>query len=120
MKFFRIILAASFAFVIPQAGAQTNFATLIADGAWTWYDGLAWALVTASYSTNLSHAVAGSNLSISWPATHLGWILQKQTNNPNVGLATNWMDVPGSATVHSTNIVINPASPAVFFRLRST
>ena len=35
--------------------------------------------------------------------------LQQQTNNASVGLANNWVDVPGSGSITSTNITINPA-----------
>ena len=74
----------------------------------------------ASYSTNISFTVAGSTLSIKWPATHLGWILQEQTNALTVGLASTnaWFDVLGTASVTGTNYTINPANPTVFYRLR--
>jgi autotransporter-associated beta strand protein len=93
-------------------------------------NGLAWfftngvlSVVTgvANYSTNLTATVSGSTLSLSWPATHLGWILQSQTNTLGVGLTTptnTWFDVSGSSAVTSQNITINPANPTVFFRLR--
>jgi autotransporter-associated beta strand protein len=73
---------------------------------------------TASYPTNITSSVSGNTLTISWPATHLGWILQNQTNSLNVGLATNWVDIAGTASVTSTNLTINPATPTAFFRLR--
>jgi autotransporter-associated beta strand protein len=72
----------------------------------------------ASYATNLTAAVSGSTLTVSWPATHLGWILQAQTNGLGAGLGANWSDVAGSSGVTSQNIPINPANPTVFFRLR--
>jgi hypothetical protein len=50
--------------------------------------------------------------------SHLGWVLQTQTNALTVGIAANWVDVPGSASVTSVSIAINPANPTVFFRLR--
>ena len=68
--------------------------------------------------TNITHAHIGSTLSLSWPASHLGWILQMQTNAISIGISTNWTDVPQSATVTSTNITIDPAIPTMFFRLR--
>ncbi|HZI33173.1 MAG TPA: hypothetical protein VFF11_12595, partial [Candidatus Binatia bacterium] len=73
----------------------------------------------AAYSTNISYSVSSGTLSLTWPTTHLGWILQYQTNALSSGLSTNWVDVPGSASVTSTNISINPSVPAVFYRLRS-
>lgn len=66
----------------------------------------------------LTNSVSGSTLSLTWPASHVGWILQSQTNALNVGISGTWTDVPGSAAVSSTNITINPANPTVFFRLR--
>ena len=73
---------------------------------------------TAAYATNITSSVSGNTLTISWPATHLGWILQSQTNAVNVGLAANWVDIVGTASVTSTNLTINPATPTAFFRLR--
>ena len=72
----------------------------------------------ASYPTNITTRVSGRTLTISWPATHLGWILQSQTNPLIVGLATNWVDIVGTTSVTSTNLTINPAMPTAFFRLR--
>jgi len=63
--------------------------------------------------------VTGNTLALSWPASHLGWILQRQTNGLDVGLAANWVDVPGSASITATNITANPALPTVFYRLRN-
>jgi autotransporter-associated beta strand protein len=71
----------------------------------------------ASYSTNISYSVSGSTLTITWPATHLGWVLQQQTNSLSAGLGTNWTDMAGSSAVTSTNITINPALPTAFYRL---
>jgi hypothetical protein len=67
--------------------------------------------------TNIVAAVSGNILTLSWPANHLGWHLQVQTNVPGSGLTTNWVVVPGSDLVTSTNIPINPANGAVFHRL---
>ena len=58
-----------------------------------------------------------SNLVFSWPADHRGWLLQVQTNSSNVGLSTNWMNAPGSASVVSVTNTINPANGSVFYRL---
>ncbi len=69
--------------------------------------------------TTVTATVSGNTLSLSWPASHLGWVLQTQTNALTVGIAANWVDVPGSGAVTATNITINPANPTVFFRLRN-
>lgn len=67
--------------------------------------------------TNITFSVSGNILKLSWPQDHLGWVLQVQTNSLSVGLSTNWVNVPGSASVTSTNITITPASQTVFYRL---
>ncbi len=74
--------------------------------------------VIPNYSTNLSYSVNGSTLNISWPATHLGWILQQQTNALTVGISTNWVDIQGTATGTSLAVGINTNTPAAFYRLR--
>lgn len=71
-----------------------------------------------TYSTNLTFSASGGTLSLSWPATHLGWILQSQTNALSAGLGSNWTDVSGSAGMTATNLPVSTASPTVFFRLR--
>ena len=75
----------------------------------------------ASNPTNITFSLSGSTLSLAWPADHLGWILQSQTNADNVGLVTAsnaWTDVAGSASSTSATITVDPAKPTVFFRLR--
>jgi hypothetical protein len=57
-------------------------------------------------------------LNINWPATHLGWILQSQTNSLTVGLSTNWADVAGSSAATTLSVPITQTAPAVFYRLR--
>ena len=59
----------------------------------------------------------GGQMQLSWPQDHLGWRLQIQTNDLNSGLGTNWVTVPDSTNVMSTNIVINPENGSVFLRL---
>jgi hypothetical protein len=65
-------------------------------------------------SIQFQFMAANNQLTIGWP-TNLGWTLQMQTN----GLQnTNWVDVPGSATL--TNLVIPNigSNGSVFYRLR--
>jgi hypothetical protein len=68
--------------------------------------------------TNITFSVSGSTLSLSWPADHLGWTLQQQTNSLTTGLGTNWTDVAGSTSIISTNITVDPTKPTVFYRLK--
>jgi hypothetical protein len=69
--------------------------------------------------TNLTYSVGGGQLTLSWPASHLGWILQEQTNALSIGISSNWSDVAGSASATQAVRPIDPASPTVFYRLRS-
>jgi autotransporter-associated beta strand protein len=93
--------------------------------------GLAWSFTNgvlsvvaqsyAMYPTNINASVSGSTLTLTWPTTHLGWILQSQTNALSVGLTTptnTWFDVPGSSASNTNTITINAANPTVFYRLR--
>ncbi len=67
--------------------------------------------------TNITTTVSGSTLTLSWPADHLGWHLQIQTNSLADGFGTNWVTLPGSDTVTSTNMTIDPANGSVFYRM---
>lgn len=72
----------------------------------------------ASNPTNLTVALTNGALSLAWPATHLGWILQAQTNALSVGLRTNWSDLPDSENWLRAVVPVGPTNAAVFFRLR--
>ena len=65
----------------------------------------------------LTNLVSGSTLTLSWPADHLGYSLQSQTNLRSVGLKTNWVALPGSESLTTTNLPIDKANPTVFYRL---
>jgi autotransporter-associated beta strand protein len=93
--------------------------------AYTWNNQLAangTIVVLTSTSTvnltppNIQFQVSGNVLNLSWPA-NIGWYLQIQTNSLTVGLSTNWVTLPGSDSVTSTNITINPANGSVFYRM---
>ena len=70
---------------------------------------------TADNPTNITAIVSGKTLTIAWPADHLGWILQAQTNGLSTG---QWFDLPGSDAVNAVVIPINPANTSVFYRQR--
>ena len=63
-------------------------------------------------------SVSGNQLTLSWPADHIGWTLQLQTNALGAGLSTNWHDVAGSTVTNQMTIPVNPANPAVFYRMK--
>jgi hypothetical protein len=67
----------------------------------------------ATNPTNITTSVSGNQLTLAWPSDHTGWRLQSQTNL----VGTNWVNVPGSITVNSVTITINPANGSMFFRL---
>jgi fibronectin-binding autotransporter adhesin len=96
----------------------------VVGGGATWNNNLAVdgtiqvASVVPTTPTTITATPGAGTLDLNWPVSHLGWVLQTQTNALTVGIATNWVDVPGSASVTSVSIAINPANPTVFFRLR--
>jgi hypothetical protein len=71
----------------------------------------------ATNPTNITFSVSGNLLALSWPADHLGWWLQSQTNSLATGLGTNWVDVAGSSSVIAITNTIDVTKPTVFYRL---
>ena len=69
----------------------------------------------ASVAPTLNFVNNGTSLQFSWTGN---FKLQSQTNALSVGLRTNWFDYPGGGSSPVT-VPINPANPAVFFRLIS-
>jgi hypothetical protein len=80
---------------------------------------LAEATPIASTPTELSHSASSTELALSWPASHTGWILQTQTNDLGVGLGTNWFPVLGSEQTNHLVIPIDLSNPSVYYRLIS-
>jgi len=70
---------------------------------------------TADNPTNITASASSNTLTVSWPADHIGWTLQVQTNGLGSG---QWFDLPGSDVVNAVVLPINPATPSVFYRLR--
>ncbi|HKQ38437.1 MAG TPA: GH25 family lysozyme [Verrucomicrobiae bacterium] len=94
----------------PGPGLGWNTNTLAIDGTLR-------VLSTAQVTVIASRSGSGGPLTLAWPADHIGWRLQFQTNAPSIGITTNWVDVPSSTL---TNRVILPADPTVgsaFYRL---
>jgi autotransporter-associated beta strand protein len=81
--------------------------------------------VAATVNTNaftLTNSYLNGSLSLAWPLNHTGYRLQAQTNTLGTGLGTNWVTVSNVNSVipsqtNRVSIPVNPASPAVFFRL---
>jgi hypothetical protein len=67
----------------------------------------------ATNPTNIFFTASGGTLTLSWPADHIGWRLQTQTNS----LGTNWFDVPGSTATNTLARPIDLNNDSVFYRL---
>jgi autotransporter-associated beta strand protein len=100
--------------------AATNLPALPSSLRWQWTPTngtLAVVPAVNTTPTNITAVVSGGNLNLSWPADHLGWSLQSQTNSDSVGLSNNWFIVPGSSSTTSMSIPIDSSKGAVFFRM---
>jgi len=95
----------------PGTGLGWNTNTLTTDGI------LRVVSTVNTARTNITFTVTGNQLNLSWPADHIGWRLQAQTNPVTVGLKSNWFDVPGSTTVSNITVPVNPANGSVFYRM---
>jgi autotransporter-associated beta strand protein len=98
---------------VPVYGLAWDTGTLATDGTLRIKTG------PVTTATNLTALVTGggANLQLSWPANHIGWRIQSQSNSISVGLSTNWVDVPGTAETNQISMPINPANGAVFYRM---
>jgi hypothetical protein len=72
------------------------------------------AVVTSLSPVTLSSQMLGPQIILFWPADHIGWTLQSQTN---AGLGPNWVDVAGSTAVNRVTNIIDVTRPSTFFRL---
>ncbi len=62
----------------------------------------------------ISFAINGGQLQLNWPADHLGWRLEMQTNS--LSSSASWITVPNSTATNEISMPINPGGNA-FFRL---
>jgi arabinan endo-1,5-alpha-L-arabinosidase len=74
-------------------------------------------LAVATDPTNITYTVNGGTLTLSWPADHIGWQLQMETNSSATGLNMTWFAVPGSTTTNSVTELINSMTGCTFYRL---
>jgi autotransporter-associated beta strand protein len=65
--------------------------------------------------TNITFTVSGSTLTLNWPASYIGWLLQ--SNAVSLANPSQWFLVPGSAAVNQEIITVNPAKTNVFYRM---
>lgn len=118
----RCCLIAAVTLVAALNGRATD-SSWIADAAGNWGDAIKWTagipaagdVVNLTLDISASGSFNGTTLTLSWPAG-AGWVLQWQTNGLNQGLGTNWVDVPGSDSINSTNITVDKLMPTVFYR----
>ena len=54
---------------------------------------------------------SGTNLLLSWPSDHIGWMLQVQTNVG--GLTKNWYTITNSSTNNSWTMPIDRSNPSI-------
>jgi autotransporter-associated beta strand protein len=96
---------------VPGTGLLWNTNTLTTDGI------LRLVSSVNTGRTNITAVHVGNQLTLSWPADHIGWRLQVETNSVAVGLRSNWVDVAGSTTTNSVTVPINPGIGSVFYRM---
>jgi hypothetical protein len=73
--------------------------------------------VTATNPTNIMAQVTGNSLTLNWPADHIGWRLQVETNDVTQGLGTNCGDIVGATATNQMTILMAPANVSVFYRM---
>jgi pectate lyase len=67
--------------------------------------------------TNIAAVVNGNTLHLSWPADHIGWRLEAQTNTLALGLGTNWFTISGTSVTNYFQLPIDPFNGSVCLRL---
>ncbi len=119
-------LAAGDSFKLFDAGNYNGTFSSIAwpllDGSLRWTNKLAVdgtiAVVSAvnTTPTNIIPIIVADELQLSWPASHIGWRLEMQTNSLDAGLGTNWISL-GYETTNLAMVPITADSQGVFYRL---
>ncbi len=69
------------------------------------------------YPTNLTFSLSGNTLSLGWPSSYLGWYVQ--SNAISLADSNHWYGISGSQNSTSLNVILDPARPQVFYRLKS-
>ncbi len=106
---------------VPSAAGNFAITPALAGGlAWSFnpINGLLSVVpATVTYPTNLNYSLSNGILSLTWPASHLGWIAQ--SNAVSVADAPGWFDIPGSSGTTNVSIIPDLLRTNVFYRLRS-
>jgi fibronectin-binding autotransporter adhesin len=71
--------------------------------------------VVSTSPVTMDSSRSGNQLMLSWPADHIGWRLQAQTNA--TGLSTNWFNVPNAILTNQMSVTLDPTGRCVFYRL---
>jgi fibronectin-binding autotransporter adhesin len=93
---------------IPGPGLAWNTNTLATDGTLR---------IVSTSPVTMSNNRSGNLIGLSWPADHIGWRLQVQTNSNGVGLSTNWFNVPNSVATNEMSFTLDPNGRCVFYRM---
>lgn len=99
---------AAFAPAIPGPNLAWNTNTLSTDGTLR---------VLSTEPAAITATASRDFLTLSWPAEHMGWRLQAQTNSVTIGLSTNWFDVANSTRTNQVTFGVDPTAGSVFYRL---
>ena len=91
--------------VVSQSGTVTNLYTVNV------------ILQPSQTIPHLTNSMSGGSLVLKWPADHLGYRLQSQTNSLSVGLGANWVNVAGSPNTTQVTIPMDSTKGSVFYRL---
>jgi autotransporter-associated beta strand protein len=73
--------------------------------------------IVSTAPVTLASTASGNVLTISWPADHIGWRLQVQTNSSSLGVGANWLDVSNSIATNQMAFTLDPSADCVFYRL---
>ncbi len=71
--------------------------------------------VLPATGTNITFSVSGNQLTLSWPSSYQGWLLQ--SNNAALNITNDWFTVPGSASTTQQVITLDPTQTNVFYRM---
>lgn len=100
--------------VVPGVGKQWDVSQMRITNSFR-YISIVAAPTTSPTVTNVISG--GTNITLTWPTTHLGWQLQAQTNGLAVGISNNWTAIGGTELTNRADVKIDKSQPTVFYRL---
>jgi hypothetical protein len=113
------LVPASGALATNVAAVKFDFTTPTSENGYQGYSeiNLYGVPAVATNPTNIAVQLTNNNMTLSWPANHIGWQLQTQSNSLAQGLGTNWVNVSGSTLTNQVSFPINPTAGDVLYRL---